>query len=77
MLRKDVIRGELCSLPRCGGVAERDHTPPPHPGAYLISHANQWSVYTTSAPLQQQTNNEAIWSSLETADGLTALEQVR
>lgn len=35
------------------------------------------SVYTTStgAVLQQHTNNEAIWSSLETPDELIALEQ--
>ena len=33
MLRKDVIRSELCSLPRCGGVAKRDRIPPPQPDA--------------------------------------------
>lgn len=37
------------------------------------------SVYTTStgALLQQQTSDEAIWSSLETPDELIALEQAR
>ena len=33
MLRKDVIRSELCLLPRCVGVAERDRIPPPQPNA--------------------------------------------
>ena len=37
------------------------------------------SVYTSStgALLQQQTSDEAIWSSLETPDELIALEQAR